>query len=856
MPQLVFAAAHETINAQGSGKHWYNDAWYEYSGAPKEVTSTESWGKYIHPDDFPEAVRLWLDAVEREKLWDFPLRLRRHDGVYRWFQGRALPIRDSSTHKATKWFGTLTDINDQQESLAASRRAQNQLESVINHADVTIWAVDREGIITIAKGPGVKQLKLTTSSTSSGSEKESNDGQCHGEVNKRPHLQTRTSSNSHSNRAIIGRSIYDVWDSTNNIRKALAGESLIEETEIDGRWFRTSYKPMRAQPDEIYSLAGELQSEKDSEVNVVEGEIIGVVGASLDITERKTAQAKMERSMLDKTSALAAEQAAKEASRLKSEFLANMSHEIRTPIAGVIGLSELMLDESGLTNQLRDYAETIRRSAEGLLNVINDVLDFSKVEIGKLDVEKEPFNLDTLLVDAKRMLTFATEKKGLDFKESYNLSYKGLIVGDVGRLKQVLINLLTNAIKFTSRGFVSLEVTEVSEDADKLLLGFDIRDTGCGISKESLARLFQPFSQADPSTARRFGGTGLGLSISKNLVELMGGQIGLDSIEGQGSHAWFRIPMIKAKEVEEEDDNYTVTDKKDEVADETLESHIIERPRGDIWILIAEDNEVNARIAFKNVEKMGFKCRIAENGLLALQELAKRKYDLVLMDCQMPECDGYEATKLMRTSADANIRSLPVIALTASAINGDRERALDAGMVDYLSKPVMRTALETSLCKWLFDQQARQALLKYNRVGLSSPKSGRGAPFMDVGSPTRRKSAAVVKWSENVQVEGTTQAVSPSLVSPSSAADNREAWKEDSRHDPFADHLNVNASESIFTTMARTLSSDQIPGQSKFTNDFVRRPALSKRSQSHGPPSSPSKTIINNNKSNDNDDRL
>ena len=487
----------------------------------------------------------------------------------------------------------------------------------------------------------------------------------------------------------------------------------------------------------------------------------------MDITDRKRAQEQMEESLLEKTRALAAEGAAREASRLKSEFLANMSHEIRTPIAGVIGLSELLLDEKGLTPQHRDYAETIQRSAEGLLTVINDVLDFSKVEIGKLDVEQAPFNLEVLLRDAKRMLSFATQKKKLDFRDSVELTYRGQLIGDVGRLRQVITNLLTNAIKFTARGYISLEVAELSEDEGNLLVRFDVRDTGCGINSESLSRLFQPFSQADPSTARRFGGTGLGLSISKNLVELMNGEIGLNSVEGQGSHAWFVIPFRKASQQEDEERNRILEANVESPGSSSgygtggipiIEKTHLTRPRKDIWILIAEDNIVNAQIASKNIKKMGFSCRTAENGILALEELNKNSYDAVLMDCQMPECDGYEATRMIRKSLNPDIRILPVIALTASAIKGDRERAIDAGMVDYLAKPVKRPALESTLCKWLFDHDARQSLARFFSTTPVSPKNshqGRGS-----NATVRQSPISTIKWNESVQVEGQINTVS------------------------------------------------------------------------------------------------
>jgi signal transduction histidine kinase/CheY-like chemotaxis protein len=651
-------------------------------------------------EDFPHAAGMWSESLRTGNALDVAFRLRRHDGVYRWFLCRTVPRRDV-TGKIVRWIGCNTDVNDQVEALAKSQRTQAQMQSVINHAAVTLWAVDKEGIVTVAEGPGIRQFKNVSHS--------------------------RGINDDMLKEGIVGRSLYEVWGATDVqysatvrelISKALNGENVINESELEGRWYRTSYTPLREQNKDLQILPNGTFNH-DVEWNTEEGDIVGVVGVSIDVTERKQAQERIEESALEKTRALAAEEAAREASRLKSQFLANMSHEIRTPISGIIGLSELLLDEEGLTSKHREYAETIERSAEGLLTVINDVLDFSKVEIGKLDVEQVPFNLVVLLGDLKRMLSFATHKKGLDFKESINLTHKTNIIGDLGRLRQVLTNLLTNAIKFTSQGYISLEVVEQQIDANEISIRFDIKDSGCGIKSEALSQLFQPFSQGDASTARRFGGTGLGLSISKNLVELMGGVIGLTSTEGQGTHAWFTIPFRRASVTEQSGQK-----RKAEVlvAEQfgigsggmpIVNPETLNRPKKDIWILVAEDNAVNASIACKNIEKMGYSCQVAENGLIALQALDKKRFDAILMDCQMPDCDGYEATRQIRKSSNVEIRTLPIIALTASAIKGDRERALEAGMVDYLAKPIKRNVLEGTLSKWLYDYSARQDLAAF-----------------------------------------------------------------------------------------------------------------------------------------------
>lgn len=712
------------------GHHdWYNEGWYRYTGLSPGTSQGVGWAQVFHEDDMEETNKRWSHSLRTGEPYQTMYRCRRYDGVWKWMLGRALPLRDQTTGAIVKWFGSCTDCDNEVKALEASRKAQAQLTSVINHAHVTIWAVDVDSIITIAEGPGVRSLRLAPGTpngsdgdgSGSGGSGNSMSGSLTGggttntrsEDIKDGESQTNSQSGvsgpgkrSSHQRSMIGRSIYEVWDSP-GIREAISrvlnGESVVQEMELEGRWFRTQYTPQR---------------EESYEHDANEGPIIGVVGASMDITDRRRAELKLEESMHERSRALAAETAAKEASRIKSEFLANMSHEIRTPIAGVIGLSELLCD-TPLSQEQRDFAENIQRSADALLTVINDILDFEKLELGKMDLEKAAFNLNVVIMDTQKMLSFATQKKGLEFRNECQLNYTGQIVGDAGRLRQVLTNLLTNAIKFTANGSITLRVIETYEDQKSLHVHFEVRDTGCGISQVTLKKLFQPFSQADPSFARRFGGTGLGLSICKNLVDLMGGTIGLESVENKGSNAWFSIPFDKVKlsesigEASPDEEGIPEVQMDEATSNLGVSENPLQRPRKDIWILVAEDNLINAQIALKTLKKMGFSCKVAKDGLEAIDEIGKHPYDLVLMDCHMPNCDGYEATKRLRKSDSVDIRTTPIIAMTASAIRGDREKCLAAGMSDYLSKPVKSVALEQTLVKWLFDPSTRQSLSKY-----------------------------------------------------------------------------------------------------------------------------------------------
>jgi PAS domain S-box-containing protein len=585
-------------------------------------------------------------------------------------------------------------------------------------------------------------------------------------------------------------------------------------------WIRNYETSMRTSSGSRVEISSSI-----SLLHNTQGDMVGTVGVIKDITEQKRAAAEMQR----------AKEAAEAASRAKSEFLANMSHEIRTPMNGVIGMTELLLD-TPLSAEQREYAETVRSSAEGLMTVINDVLDFSKIEAGKLPLEQLQFSMHDLLAGIMKALALRAHEKGLELVYAVDPEVPDWLLGDAGRMRQILVNLVGNAIKFTTQGEVALEITALSkvepqgpgDDTGRLVtLSCAIRDTGIGIAAEKQRLIFEPFTQADSSTTRLYGGTGLGLAIARQLVELMGGRLWVDSVVGQGStfsftvcFGWQEAPLMPSRQAELAhlrnlpvlvvDDNATSRRLLEEILRRwgmqptavesgpaaltvmaeaaqagtpfvlglidammpemdgyTLAQRIKSMPtlartalliltstyqardhhhitdvgitaslgkpvsQASLWnallaalgtpvpaapfrpaprateqqqasplrILLAEDNPVNQKLAVHMLEKHAYTVVVANNGKEVLELLAQQSFDLILMDVQMPEMCGFEATMIIREREQSTGGHLPIIAMTAHAMQGDRERCLLAGMDHYVSKPIHAKELIAAIAK-------------------------------------------------------------------------------------------------------------------------------------------------------------
>jgi len=610
---------------------YYSERWSGMLGfSPEEIGGTSDvWERLVHPDDYSDTARsLKNHLAGLSERYQAEFRMRTKDGGWRWVQARGKVVERAADGSPTRIAGTHLDITARKQSEEALTRQHYILENLIENVPDHIYFKDRAIRFIRVNRAMVKVFGAGDPSELI--------GKGDGDFFTAEHA---------------GLALADEKDLLNGRQLIVSKEE--KETWSDGResWVQTTKLPLRDHA----------------------GEIMGTFGISRDITERK----RMEQDLRT------AKEAAEAASHAKSEFLANMSHEIRTPMNGIIGMTELALDTE-LTEEQRDYLKTVRSSGEALLTIINDILDFSKIEAGKLSLDSTEFDLDELLQDTIRGVALSAHQKGLELLYENQVALPTLIEGDSGRIRQIVINLLGNAVKFTSSGEVTLQVSEVSREQKRLTLQFTVSDTGIGISPEWRERIFEAFVQADASITRLFGGTGLGLAICSRLVALMEGRIWLENSTAAGSTFHFTAKF-----------GISATGRQDTRTAEREALH-------GLGVLVVDDNATNRRILQATLTAWRMKPVLADSALKALEILrsyaqARERFDLVLLDAQMPEMDGFTLARRIRDDPTlAGPRIMMVSSMDVKLIGSDLP---ELGLAHYVVKPVTRANLLKAILK-------------------------------------------------------------------------------------------------------------------------------------------------------------
>ena len=703
----------------------------------------ELWRKVVHPDDVHQIGNYMAD-LKRNGVARKEYRILRSDGTVRWVSDRASIAKDENG-RHTRIDGILSDITEQKRAEQALIQSQQHLQSIVQGVPIILFAINAAGVFTLADGRGLRSLAMRARDVLGKHVSEvfrdsqemlrnwnralegaafvevifhggyffemrfspvkKMDGTIEGavavgtDVSARESAQVALRESEDRFRRLAGATsegvailrhgvLIDVNEMLCNMfgytRAELIGKSTLDLIAPASRKAVENREQRDESGSEILGLRRDLTtfpieiSERTSTVDTAHSRVLVI----RDITIQARALEEYRR----------AKDVAEQTAHLKSEFLANMSHEIRTPLHVVLSMAEL-LAHSTLDAEQREYLQKIDASGRALLELINDILDFSKIEAGKLEIESVSFQLPDVFAELTDLQEARAHSKGLEFSSEIDSEIPRYLSGDPGRLRQVLLNLISNAIKFTQRGAVRI-TAKIAHHADdgQASVRFSVLDTGVGIPTHLQDRLFKTFSQVDASTTRKYGGTGLGLVISRAIIDAMGGTIEVHSREGAGSEFAFTIPFklgtptAPSAEIGISPATPLFTPGRDH------DGH--KRPPH--RILVVEDNAVNQFVAQRMLKNLGYDIDIANNGRDALEILQTRSYDLIFMDCQMPEMDGYETTRLIR-HMEAGKRSVPIIAMTANAMKGDAEKCLEAGMDAYLSKPVSLDALRSAL---------------------------------------------------------------------------------------------------------------------------------------------------------------
>lgn len=734
---------------------YLSEQWINYTGIPEEEQLGFEWLKQIHPDDQARVIDEWQKNVINESLFSIRFRIRRHDGVYNWFDTKAIPIKDSN-QKIIRWLGSNTNVQELytiQENLEESKKLLQDAQIIskigswkyIFGSKQMIWSEQMFKNLNLDAKEKIPDL--TTLSKFLLPENQSrwrkNLYRCY--KHNQPFVERICIPNNGGNVWLLIRgeaiqregNVVGVSGTCQDITEEVETNKSLEniktrlEVALEGanigiwEWdviqnklvwddqmfiiygqkrenFSNAYEAWSngVHPDDLASATNDVNQSLSthqpfqSQFRVVKengdigyvlarakliidkaGNPIKMIGFNLDITKIKLNEIELEKA---KSEAL-------QSSKAKAQFLANMSHEIRTPINGILGISQLLKD-TNLDNIQKEYLENINQSGTILLSLINDILDLSKIESGKIEIETIDFNLEQTIDFVLSTLKYSAENKGLQLTTEYDTRFSRWFKGDPSRIKQVLLNFINNAIKFTQKGNITVKTNITSQTNQLNKIRVEVIDTGIGIAEENIPKLFQKFTQSDSSTHRKFGGTGLGLSISKLLVERMGGAIGLESKLGEGSTFWFELELpLGVENLTFTEDNFKIEESKS---------------KSNLKVLVAEDNIINQKVTTALLKKLGYESQVVANGFEVLSILNTVKFDLILMDCQMPDMDGFEATEKIRNSKSP-FSNIAIIAMTANAMEGDREKCIAIGMNDYLTKPVSLKDLSITLNKWI-----------------------------------------------------------------------------------------------------------------------------------------------------------
>ncbi len=659
LPALVWVA-----DASGACV-WFNRQWLDFTGRSLEQELGSGWVDSVHPDDRRHCVETYHRNLSARQPSQIEYRLRHHAGGYRWILDRGGPRFDADG-AFIGFTGACIDIEDRKQVEAERAR-------FFDVATDILMTFRGDGYVSGVNPACERTLGWTAE-----------------EIVKIPLSELLHPDDLDRTRA-TGPHVLNGGELINF-------ENRYRHKNGGYRWLT-----WRARPDPegklIYGAAVDITDRKAAETQLrMLNETLEVKVAErtreLAAGEAATRAAQdelrrhrdnLQELIIEQTRDLiAARDQAEAASRAKSEFLANMSHEIRTPMNAVIGLSHLLATSEPLTPRQREYIDTLGKSAGSLLELINDLLDVSRLEAGAVTLENIPFTLCPLVQDVVRMMEGACEDKGLTFAVEGRLTDHRPFLGDPGKLKQILVNLCSNAVKFTETGGVRILISDAHSSDGRDTIRLTVADTGIGIPEAKLSTIFDKFSQADSSISRKYGGTGLGLAISRTLTELMGGTLTVESREGEGSRFTVQLTL----------------DRCDVAAPEIALVPVVDTGAVRHRILLVEDQPANVLVATSLLEAMGYICDVAGTGIEALEKLVERQdYSVILMDVQMPGMDGLEATRRIRALGGAGAGGIAIIGMTAHALLGDRERCLDAGMDDYIPKPFAPSTLAAKLAE-------------------------------------------------------------------------------------------------------------------------------------------------------------